>query len=76
MASIILCDVTDCKHRSKRRNRKWHFVSPDGEKTPAYHCTLDHISLTEFYDPDGEIRQLFGDDHRPLQCRHFERKED
>lgn len=55
MADLI-CDMADCKHRSKRPLKKWR--SKDGSR--CYGCTLQYIITNCVVDPDGDIEATAG----------------
>lgn len=52
--TTLICDVEDCKHRSKRPLRS--FENNDGTK--VYGCTLDYITIKEIFDCDGDYFEL------------------
>lgn len=55
MAKVI-CNMTDCVHRSKRPLRKWRYKS--GAR--CYGCTLETVSVSKVFDPDGDIEATAG----------------
>lgn len=69
MADVI-CQMSDCIHRSKRRSRKWRYNSG----APCYGCTLEAITITNVFDPDGDIEAVAGADNM-TKCLHYERRE-
>lgn len=70
MANVI-CLVTDCKYRSKRPLKKWRFRS--GER--CYGCALDVMTVTETFDPDGDIHEVGGPDVH-THCVNYEPEEE
>ena len=52
----VICNMTDCVHRSKRPLRKWKYNS--GAK--CYGCTLEAVSVNKVFDPDGDIEAVAG----------------
>lgn len=59
--------MKDCKHRSKRKSRKWE--TADGK--PLFRCTLEYISITPVFDPDGDIERTVGKENTAI-CQRYE----
>lgn len=53
MADLI-CDMGDCKHKSRHPLRKWR----KQDKSPCYSCTLDFVVIAKVFDPDGDIEAV------------------
>lgn len=68
MATVI-CNMTDCVHRSKHKLKKW--IRRDGE--PCYGCTLEVITVRRPYDPDGDIASISGEENM-AGCAHYKSK--
>ena len=68
MANLI-CDMTDCKHRSKRPLRKWR--NKNGSR--CYGGTLQYILIDLAFDPDGDIEATVGRDNM-AHCARYEPK--
>lgn len=56
MAKVI-CNMTKCKHRSKRPMRS--YIKKSGEK--CYGCMLEAIDISRIFDPDGDVNTLLGE---------------
>jgi len=67
MSISVICRMADCKHRSKRKSRKW--ISSDGK--PLYLCTLERINISPAFDPDGEIMRTVGKENTAI-CKMYE----
>ncbi len=65
MATII-CDM-ECKHRSKRKMRKWRHK--DGR--PCYTCGLEAVTISRAFDFDGDIKAVAGEENM-ARCAHYE----
>lgn len=68
MATLI-CDMTDCKHRSKRPLKKRR--NKNGSR--CYGCTLQYIIIDRVIDPDGDIEAKAGRDNM-AHCASYEPK--
>lgn len=64
--STVICDMENCKHRSKRKLRTWR--TKDGK--PCYGCTLDYVLISRIADPDGEICAVAGEDNM-AKCFYY-----
>lgn len=68
MATVI-CQMSDCIHRSKRKLKKWKYSSG----APCYGCMLEAVTIAPVFDPEGEIRAVAGDEHM-MYCRDYEKR--
>ena len=66
MATVI-CHRSDCKHRSKRKLKKWQMK--DG--TPCYGCSLGFVNIIRMPDLDGDIRDISGEENMSI-CINYE----
>lgn len=66
MADLI-CDMNDCKYRSRRPLRKWRRK----DKSPCYGCTQRFVVITCVFDPDGDIEAV-GDKENMAHCCFYE----
>lgn len=66
MAQVI-CNVTDCKHRSKRKLK--NYKKQNG--SPCYGCKLKIILISETFDPDGIIDATAGKENMMI-CNNYE----
>lgn len=66
MAKVI-CQMSDCIHRSKRKSRTWKYASG----APCYGCMLEAVTITNVFDPDGDIEALAGKENTVI-CMHYE----
>jgi Ni,Fe-hydrogenase I small subunit len=65
--AVVICNVSDCKNRSKRKLTKWQ--TKDGK--PCYGCKLEIVSINKIFDPDGYIKAVVGKDDMAT-CLHYE----
>lgn len=65
--AMVICDVSDCKHRSRRKLRKWNRQSG----IPCYGCTLKVITVRPVFDPDCEIEAVGGKENTVV-CSQYE----
>lgn len=54
--AVLMCNMNDCKHRSKRPLRYWKNKS--GGK--CYGCAREFVVVTMVFDPDGDIEAVAG----------------
>lgn len=66
MAKVI-CNMTDCVHRSKRPMRKWRYKN--GAR--CYGCTLETVSVGKVFDPDSAIEAVAGIENM-TRCADYE----
>lgn len=66
MAKVI-CNMTKCKHRSKRPMRS--YVRKSGEK--CYGCMLDVIDILRIFDPDEYVVKVVGEENMAT-CINYE----
>ncbi len=71
MATVLMCDMKDCVHRSKRKLRSWKGCAGQ----PCYGCTRPYVSIMQIFDPDGDIEAKAGKENM-AHCPHYEPKED
>ena len=67
MAATLICDMKDCKHRSKRKLKSWK----DSAGNPCYGCTRPYVSILHVFDPDGDIEATAGKENMAV-CSHYE----
>lgn len=65
-----MCDMEDCKYRSKRKLKGWKCA--DGQ--PCYGCTRQYVSIKKVFDADGEIEAVAGRENM-AHCPHYETEE-
>ena len=70
MATVI-CTMTDCVHRSKRKLKRWQFKSGQ----PCYGCKLESITISEIFDPDRYVEQIISKEDM-ARCCFYEPKEE
>lgn len=68
--AVVICDVADCKHRSKRKLKA--YTRQNG--LPCYGCKLEAVVIREAFDPDGEIEAVAGKDNTVV-CKNYEYKD-
>ena len=62
----IICEM-NCKHRSKRKLRKWHHK--DGR--PCYTCGLEYVTISRAFDIDGDICAVAGEENM-AHCNFYD----
>lgn len=70
MAKVI-CNMTKCKHRSKRPMRS--YIKKSGEK--CYGCKLDVINISRIFDPDEYVVEVVTEENMAA-CSNYEPAED
>lgn len=63
----LICRMTDCKNRSKRKLRAWK----DKDGTPLYGCARKYIVISRVFDMDGEIEAVGGVENM-AHCAFYE----
>lgn len=67
MAATLICDMVDCKHRSKRKLTTW--LKKGSE--PCYGCSLPHVLIRHVFDADGDIEATAGKENMAV-CAYYE----
>lgn len=67
----IICNVSTCKHRSKRPLLSWK--TKNGNR--CYGCTLDCIVINRIFDMDGDICAIAGEENM-AHCMGYEPEDD
>lgn len=68
--STIICDMINCKHRSKKPLQKWK--SKDGKR--CYGCSLDYVLINRIFDSDGDICAVAGEENM-AHCQMYQPEE-
>lgn len=68
--AVLICDMKDCKHRSKHPLRSWETQS--GSK--CYGCARKFAVVTMVFDPDGDIEATAGKENMAI-CAFYEPEE-
>lgn len=63
----VICNMTDCVHRSKRPLRKWRYKNG----VRCYGCTLETIGVSRIFDPDGDVEAMAGIENM-ARCADYE----
>lgn len=65
--AVLICNMNDCKHRSKRPLRSWKNKS--GGKCNG--CAREFVVVTKVFDPDGDIEAVAGKESMAV-CAFYE----
>lgn len=67
--SGLICNMSDCVHRSKYPSRKW---CGKGDGSKRYGCKLDCVVVSRTFDFDGDIEAVAGRENM-AHCAFYER---
>ena len=67
MATTLICDMKDCKRRSKRKLTTWLKKGCE----PCYGCSRPYTLLRHVFEPDGDIETAAGKENMAA-CAYYE----
>lgn len=69
--AILICNMTDCVYRSKRKLKSW--IGPSG--APCYGCAREFTWVGKVFDVDGDIEVVAGKENTAI-CKGYTPKEE